>query len=489
MKKQIISYFIKNNQLVQTTTLKKLENPQKLKKVMKLIEENTEIQKILTFIHTDETNEKNKETTNTKDAKVIILSDYTKTTTPKKIKDFINYYNTRFKQFEKLLLPRLDNVLSISRLLKKTDRETISIMGIIVDKHLTKTNKVILTLEDQTGIIKALFNPNKIDSFKTAKDIVLDEIIGVTGMPGNGIIFADKITLPEIPILNEIKKSPEEKYALFIGDLHIGSNLFLEEEFNNFINWLRGEYGTEEQKEIAKKTAYCFIAGDLVAGIGIYPKQEEELKIKDIYEQYKKLVQYIQRIPKHINVIIIPGNHDVGRLAEPQQKIDREFIEELYDQENIFLLSNPSLVNIQSSQTFEGFTVLMYHGYSYDYYADNVESIRMSGKTMSERPPLVSKFLLQRRHLAPAHTSTLTIPDSEADPLFIETVPDFFVTGHIHKSAIQTYRGTTIICTSCWEQQTSFQEKFGHIPDLGKVIAINLKTRKTTIVDFEKCKK
>ena len=109
----------------------------------------------------------------------------------------------------------------------------------------------------------------------------------------------------------------------------------------------------------------------------------------------------------------------------------------------------------------------------------------MSGKEISDRPVLVSKFLLQRRHLAPTHQSTLTMPDPEKDPLFIETVPDIFVTGHIHKSAISSYRGTTIIAASSWEKQTSYQEKFGHKPDLCKVIAINLKTRKPTIIDFE----
>ena len=196
-------------------------------------------------------------------------------------------------------------------------------------------------------------------------------------------------------------------------------------------------------------------------------------------------IQRIISTSDNINIIITPGNHDAGRLAEPQPKIEREFLKELYDKPNTFILSNPSRVNINSNKDFTGFDVLLYHGYSYDYYGDNVESIRMSGREMSDRAEMISKFLLQRRHLAPTHQSTLSVPDIEADPLFIETPPDFFVTGHIHKSAISTYRGVTIICNSCWESQSSFQEKFGHEPDLCKVIIVDLKTRKTKILDFE----
>ena len=60
------------------------------------------------------------------------------------------------------------------------------------------------------------------------------------------------------------------------------------------------EVGSDEQKEIAKKTKYLFLVGDLVDGVGIHPRQYEELDIKDIRDQYTKLADYLKKIPKHI---------------------------------------------------------------------------------------------------------------------------------------------------------------------------------------------
>src|SRR5574342_1336167 len=77
---------------------------------------------------------------------------------------------------------------------------------------------------------------------------------------------------------------------------------------------------------------------------------------------------------------------------------------------------------------------------------------------------LIMKFLLKRRHLAPTHTSTLYVPDTKKDPLVIEKVPDFFLSGHIHKSVTANYRNTTLICGSCWQGKTLFQEKVCHNP-------------------------
>ena len=76
--------------------------------------------------------------------------------------------------------------------------------------------------------------------------------------------------------------------------------------------------GSEQQKDIAKKIKYIFIVGDLVDGCGIYPEQDKELLIKDVYQQYKECAELLKQIPKHIPLIICPGNHDAlhaGRNA------------------------------------------------------------------------------------------------------------------------------------------------------------------------------
>ena len=148
------------------------------------------------------------------------------------------------------------------------------------------------------------------------------------------------------------------------------------------------------------------------------------------------------------------------------------------------MVSNPSLVNIHSSEGFPGFDVLMYHGYSFDHYVSNTDAIRNRGGY--NRADILMKFLLQKRHLAPTHASTLYIPDTNKDPLVIERVPDFFVTGHIHKSMAANYKNTTLICGSCWQSKTDFQERVGHNPEPSRVPIVNLKTRDIKILKFGK---
>ncbi|MBW3012322.1 metallophosphoesterase, partial [Candidatus Woesearchaeota archaeon] len=233
---------------------------------------------------------------------------------------------------------------------------------------------------------------------------------------------------------------------------------------------------------MASKVKYLFIAGDLVEGVGIFPEQESELEVKDIYDQFKLCAEYLKKIPSHIHIILCPGNHDPVRLAEPQPVIPREYAKPLYDMKNVTIVSSPGIVNIHSSQKFSGFDVMLYHGNSLIYYADKVEAIREKGGIDSI--DLVMKFLLQKRHLAPTHTSWLYIPDTRSDPMVIDTIPDFFVTGHIHKVAVSNFRSTTLVCGSCWIGATSYQEKLGVHPEPARVPVVNLQTREMKILRF-----
>lgn len=400
--------------------------------------------------------------------------------------DFVSYFNARYKALEKLLQQRseLQNLTSIGRLTQKKDRETVSLIGIVLDKQTTKNENIMLTLEDPSGNIRIMFSKNKQDVFAQAKDLVLDEVIGITGSTGDKIVFANSIIIPDIPLTGELKKSPDEVYAAVLSCVHVGSKLFQHAAFDRFVRWLRGETGNEQQRELAKKVGYVFVAGDLVDGVGIYPGQEKELDILDIYEQYNEAARLFHQIPKHIALIICPGNHDVGRISEPQLPLSPIYAKAMYTLPNAILLGNPCIVNIHSSEHFPGFDVLLYHGYSFDDYGEIVPSIKNSGKNISDRTALIMKFLLQRRHLAPQHSSTLYIPDPEKDPLVIDKVPDMFIAGHIHKSNNATYRGVTIVSGSCFQAKTPFQDKMGHEPDPGSVPLINLQTRAVKTLRF-----
>lgn len=399
--------------------------------------------------------------------------------------DFVEHYKVRYNVLKKILQNRneLIDVISINRLFNKPEHERVSIIGLVLSKEITKNNHIILEIEDVTASIKVLISSNNKNVYTKAKEIVLDEVIGITGSIGNRIIFANDLFFPDIAINgNDIKKSEKEDYAVFISDIHVGSNLFLEEPFLKFIDWLNGESGSSDQKQVAMAVKYLIIVGDIVDGVGVYPGQEDELSIKELSQQYDKLSDYLKQIRRNVKIVICPGNHDAIRLSEPQPIFDKNLAKELWALPNVFLVTNPSVINIGAYESFSGFNVLLYHGYSFDYYIDQVDSIRNHGGY--DRADLVMKFLLQKRHLAPSHTSSLFVVDPNRDHMIIEEIPDIFASGHIHKSSVSQYGKTTMVCGSCWQATTKFQEKVGHHPEPCRVPIINLKTREVKVLKF-----
>ncbi len=520
-KKEVVAFLLKKGVLLGPDLLEQLDDEQSLTKIYDIISKKfsddvlvfgKDTNTILSSIHIDGINwlelerskvmsekgkplngsyadylmqapEKKEVPQNIPKQSVKVIFSYKEEVKKREFQDFVDYYTNRYKSIENLLRNRteLANTTSISKVLSKKDKENISIIGIVNDKQLTKNKNLIITIEDPTGSINVLVSKNKMEMFRAADNLVLDEVIGITGVNGDGIMFANNILWPDIP-LAELKRAEDESYCIFLSDLHVGSSKFLPEEFNKFLSWINCDMGNEAQRHIARNVKYIFIVGDLVDGCGIYPEQDKELEIKDIYEQYKECARLLKKIPKSIPLILCPGNHDAVRVAEPQPPFSRHFSAPLFELENATIVSNPALVNIHSSENFSGFDVLLYHGYSFDHFVAEVDYLRNNGGY--DRADLIMKFLLQRRHLAPTHTSTLYIPDIRKDYLVIEKVPDFFISGHIHKSIHGNYRNVTMICGSCWQSKTAFQEKVGHNPEPSRVPIVNLKTREIKILKF-----
>ena len=420
-----------------------------------------------------------------KSGSVRVVSSYTTSPSKREVADFVSYYNARYKSIQGVLIQRaeLTGLVQIGRLNGGNVSESAAIIGIVKDKQETKQGHTVLTLEDHTGLINVIVNKSRREIFELAQDLVFDEVVAVTGNARSGTLFANNIVLPDIP-LREPKHSPEEGYAVFMSDLHFGSAQFLEEESRRFLKWINGNLGNLAQREIAGKVKYVLVVGDIVDGVGVYQDQYDELSIKDVKEQYKMCADFLSEIPQHITIVISPGNHDATRAAEPQTALADDFAAPLLKLPNVISVSNPAVVNIDASANFSGFDVLLYHGYSFDYYVANVDSIRKNGGY--DRADLIMKFLLQRRHLAPAHTSTLILPDQATDPLFIGIVPDIFATGHVHRTSVSDYRGVTLINSSCWQGMTKFQERMGHNPQPARLPVLNLKTGAIKIINFGK---
>ena len=414
------------------------------------------------------------------ESSVKILNSYTEMSSKMEVKTFVSYFRRRYDVLSELLRKRMDNLVSISKVNGKCRGEKVSLIGVVYDKRNSKNGNCILTLEDPSGKINVMVNKNREEINGFVDEIVLDEVIGVSGVMGDGILFVNEVFFPGIPFM-ELKKSPNDEFAVFISDIHVGSNMFLEKSFLKFLGWISGKSGNFIQRRIAKKVKYLFIVGDLIDGVGIYPDQDKELVLKSVEEQYEKCAELLKMVPEHIKIIICPGNHDASRIAEPQPVIYEKYARSLWNLSNVVMVSNPSLVNISSNMDFDGFNILLYHGYCFDYYVSEVKKIRNNGGYDSV--DMLMKLLLQKRHLAPAHGSTLYVP-SKIDPLVIERVPDFFVTGHIHKAKISNYNGVTLICGSCWQNRTSFQEKVGHDPEPSRVPIVNLQTREVKMLRF-----
>jgi len=485
-KKDFIEFFIEKGILVDNALVSNLDESTKADDIYTLIKDHIQDGEIINQDLINSIVSKTFESKEKTKPNIIIKYNYKEEQKKITVSDFVSLFNQRYHSLKSILQHRQDvqgKLNSINRLLAKKDRAEVAAIGLVYEKSETKNGNIMLTIEDPTGMIKVLINKDKREVFDMAKDLVVDEAIAVIGMLGEKIIFANSMLIPDIPS-KDLKKSNEEGYAVFLSDLHVGSNTFLYDDFERFTNWINQKAGNDIQKEIASKVKYIFVVGDLIEGVGIYPGQEKELSIKDIEGQYKECARLLKMIPSHLPLIICGGNHDAIRMSEPQPQLYKDFAKDLWEMENVIMLSNPSTVNIHSSETFSGFDVLLYHGYSFDYYADEIEKIRKQRPNISDRVDLVMKYLLQKRHLAPAHSSTLYFPNPKFDPLVIENVPDFIVSGHIHKSAVLNYKNTTLICGSCWQPQTPFQEKVGHVPEPAKVPIVNLKTREVKILKF-----
>jgi DNA polymerase II small subunit len=407
-----------------------------------------------------------------KDSSVEILTKDTYVGKKYKVNDFTEYFRNRYTFYKNLISnrPEFSNATSIGRL-QQGDKATI--IAAVFDIRKLPTGTMKLVLEDLTGQITAIISSKKDQEvLDKVKQLIPDEVLAFKGAVGKGVFFVDDLFWPDIPV-KQRNLTKDEVYVAFSGDIHVGSKSFLPKDLNKFVSWLQGKRGNPRQRRIAAKTKYVTILGDVVDGVGIFPSQEKELDINDIYKQYDVAAKYLAEIPSDKHILVIPGNHDALRICEPQPALYKDLAAPLYDLPNVIMLPNPSTVKLHKQDDFPGVDILMYHGYSFDSFVDSVEALRLAGGY--DAADKLWEFLLKRRHLAPTYGATLALP-IEQDPLLITTVPDIAASGHIHKSKIGMYRGVRTISGSCWQDKTTFQLRMGHNPTPGLVPMVNLKT-------------
>jgi DNA polymerase II small subunit len=308
--------------------------------------------------------------------------------------------------------------------------------------------------------------------YEIAQKLSLDQVICIEAVKAkNELLVAKNIYLPDVPERKPAKASEAVSVAL-ISDIHFGSKAFLESAFRKMILWLNGKIGSAEQIELAARTKYVIIAGDLVDGVGIYPSQEEELAVPDIYQQYRLVAQFIQQIPEYMEVIIIPGNHDATRQSLPQPAIPSDYAQPLYESRKIVSLGNPAEVKLH------GVHFLLYHGTSLNDVMASVPDMEL------HHPERAMEYLLKCRHLVPAYGLAASIAPEEEDHMVVENPPDVFESGHIHVLGCLNYRGTLIMNSGAWQAQTDYQRKLGLEPTPGILPVVNLQTLHVTTINF-----
>lgn len=387
-----------------------------------------------------------------------ILKDTSgKSYTNGEIRDLSTYFNSRFHKLKDMLKRKHD--LKYSQPIQELEniQDTVNIIGMVNSVRNTKNNHKLIELEDETGSASVLIHNENHSLFEDAEMVVKDEVLGVVGTRKGSLVMASQLINPGIPRIDE---KDMDFSIVFLSDTHIGSSTFLEDAFKRFIRWMNGDYGDSEQEKIANNVKYLVVAGDIVDGIGVYPNQDKELIIKDIYEQYEEAARLFGEI-NDVQIIITPGNHDAGRLAEPQPAIPEEFAGDLYKLKNTEFISNPSMISL------DGINVLIYHGRGFD-------DLAMTVKGMShQQTDIIMKELLEKRHLAPIYGERTPLASEVEDHLVIEEVPDVFHTGHVHINSYKKYKGIHLVNSGTFQSQTEFQKIYNIVPTCAQVPVLN----------------
>ncbi len=389
----------------------------------------------------------------------IVMDVSNKSYTDGDIEDLNKYFNSRYEKLKKILQenPEFRQVDDLKA--TKTNLDSLHAIGIVNNINTTKNGHKIIEIEDPTGTGSVLIVKENEELFNSIETLVKDEVIGVTGSSNSKLIMANELVHPGIQRQKIIDK-PMDFSIVFISDVHVGSKKFDEDAFNNFVKWINGNYGNDKQQELANTVKYLVIGGDLVDGIGVFPNQEKELKIKDIYEQYEESARLLGDITD-IPIIISPGNHDATRLAEPQPALDEEYAKDLCKQKNVEMVSNPSVVNLDNIK------VQIYHGRSFDDFV-----MALNNYTHADTDKMM-RLLLEKRHLAPIYGERTPLASEFEDYLVIDDVPDVLHTGHVHINSHVKYKGIHMLNSGTFQKQTEFQKVYNINPTTAQIPILN----------------
>lgn len=413
----------------------------------------------------------------------ILMDPTPRVTTGEGVEGYASLFRSRFEKSMRILAQRpesrriskIASVKQTSRPGSKFERGekslhggagTTIVAGLLMSRR-AKKNGIEIAVDDYTGILTVTAVSE--DAKKQATALALDQMVMLELENGKGApgLTVKSVMAPDIPD-HLPNRSKSEAYAVLISDLHVGSKYFMEKEFLRFLDWLSSD------DDLVRKIKFLCVGGDLIDGIGIFPNQDKELLEMDAGRQMSHAAQLLAKVPKHIKMLVIPGNHDPGRRALPQPAIPGSPADHLYGLANCTMLGNPAFVDLN------GVKVLMYHGQGLDDVIATTPGLSYS------RPAEAMKVLLKARHLAPTYGERTPVAPEQEDMMVITEVPDILHSGHVHVTDVQSYRGTLVVNSGAWQGQTKYQQTMGITPTPGLAILVNLATLQPSVQDFNR---
>ena len=401
---------------------------------------------------------------------VVVMSDPTESIGPVEAEEgFKKLFQDRYSHLLEIARRRPDskNIVSVESGRNVRDKE-YKIAGLVSSKNSRKGGGVELVLDDPTGSARLYCGDDVADS---ALALPLDSlVVAEVALGKTGQLYARNLVLPDVPSRKAVG-SARRVYAVMLSDLHIGSKLFLADDFTRFLAWLNGRLG---DLDIVERIRYVIVAGDVVDGIGVYPGQEFQLSEKNLRGQYAIAREFLRQVPNHMKLLIAPGNHDPVRQALPQPAVAEDVGGPLYGLENVVHIGGPANVKL------DGVNFLIYHGRSLDDVIATVPDLTY------DRPVEAMEVLLKARHLAPTYGKRTALSPEVRDMLVIDPVPDVFHAGHVHTLDVGSYRGTLVVNSGTFQAQTPFQANMGLEPICSIVPILNLSTLEVIKRNFTK---
>lgn len=388
-----------------------------------------------------------------------------------KITEFQNYFKNRYMKLKNILEKRGESFLKINDLLKSPKGSESTLVVMLMEK-IEKEQSVILQVEDDTSTVKLVAPKKDNELVRKIERLLVDQVIGVRVVKIDNVLFVKDVFMPDVPLKGRsINDDIPEIYIVLTSDLHVGSRKFRRDLWETFLDWLSNSRDPE-----VKRIRYMVIAGDIVDGVGIFPRQDKELEYTSVIQQIEEAAKLLSEIPREIRLIISVGNHEPVPKALPQPPLSKKYRKILEKYREYIFVGNPALIRVENRN------LLIYHGQSLDDIIQYLPNVSYS--ILDREIRNVLETLIRCRHLAPIYGENTPILPTSEDLLVIEDIPDILHTGHIHVAYAGSYRDVILVNSGTWQEQTTYQREVGLEPTVGTAVLVNLKTLSVKLKKF-----